>query len=145
MQLLIIKNMKRKILIGLILVTVIGIIIAVSMYFKPHQSMIRLSPEFMMTSDELLMTFETDEIAANEKLVDKVIEVSGIIGTVQTDNDGITVIISTDNPVSGIICEMDDLSSHKMEDLAEGETVKLKCLCTGYLMDVSMRRCIVVK
>lgn len=137
--------MRKKILIGSMAGGVIAAIILLSMYFKPHRNMVRSSAAYSMTSNELLAEFESDESVANEKLVDKVVEVSGPVADINTDDGKITIIIGTDNPLSGIICEMDDLSSHNISNFAEGQSVTLKCLCTGYLMDVSMRRCVAVK
>ena len=75
--------MKRKIFIVLGLIIVIAVIIGVSMYFKPHQNMSRQSVAFSLTANELLHEFEVDETIANEKFIDKVIEVSGEIGSVE--------------------------------------------------------------
>ena len=136
--------MKKKIFILLGLIIVIAIIIGLAMYFKPHENMSRQSVDFSLSTDELLNDFESDEAVANEKYVDKVIEVSGEIGSVDATEEKITLILNTENPVSGVICEMDDLSSHDNSLFVEGEKISLKCLCTGYLMDVAMRRCVVV-
>ncbi len=136
--------MKRKIFILLGLIIVTAIIIGLAMYFKPHDNMSRQTAEFSLSTDELLIDFEADEAVANEKYVDKVIEVTGEIGSVDATTDKITLILNTENPVSGVICEMDDLSDHNSSLFVEGEKISLKCLCTGYLMDVAMRRCVVV-
>lgn len=136
--------MQRKILIVLGLIIMIAIIIGISMYFKPHENMSRQSADFSLSANELVYDFEADEAVANEKYVDKVIEVTGEIGSVDVTADKITLILNTENPVSGVICEMDDLSDHDSSLFVEGEKISLKCLCTGYLMDVAVRRCVVV-
>ena len=134
----------RNIAIIIGLVVVVGGIAAYMMYNKPHQDMQAADADIRIESHELLSAFENDEAAANAKYLDKVVQVSGTVASVQREGEVIKVILETGNPMSTIICELDPLTEHKRTDFQPGEQVTFKGLCTGMLMDVVMARCVEV-
>lgn len=133
--------MKKKIglLVGVFFL--IGLAIGGYMYVKPNPSVANMKTDVTLTAGDLLAAFETDEAAANAEYLDQVIALSGTISSIATNEDGLlTLTLDTGNPVSGVICEMEADRDHG--DLAEGQTISLKGLCTGYLMDVVLVRCV---
>lgn len=133
--------MKKKIGLVVGVFFLIGLAIGGYMYFKPNPSVANMKTDVSLTAGDLLAAFETDEAAANAEYLDQVVALTGTITDVTTNEDGLlTLTLDTGNPVSGVICEMEADRDHG--DLAEGQTISLKGLCTGYLMDVVLVRCV---
>lgn len=135
----------KRIIIIILAIALVGGIIAYQMYNKPHKDMTSAESDISIEASELLKAFETDESAANQQYNDKVIAVSGKVADVSNEDGIVKVTLDAGNPLGGVICQLDELSEHDRTDFETGETVTLKGLCTGYLMDVVLVRCVEVK
>ena len=60
------------------LLAVILVGVGVFMYNKPHQNIQKASSDFQLEASALFTEFETNEAAANEKYLDKLVQVSGV-------------------------------------------------------------------
>ena len=110
---------------------------------KSHDDIESLTTEVKISSSELFTTYEQDEISANNKYLDKVIEVEGKVSQVKTDDHGKTKVhLATDDMIFEVICELDDFSNHKRKTFEIGENIVLKGICSGYLSDVIIVRSI---
>lgn len=134
----------KKILLILLPVVLIGLAAAYFIYNKPHKDIQGSDADLQMTATELYQDFDTDEAAANTSYLDKLIAVTGQIKEVTNDDEGTSVHLETEGGMFGVICQLDPLSEHKRTDFAVGETVTLKGICTGMLMDVVLVRCVEV-
>jgi hypothetical protein len=92
---------------------------------------------------DLLNAFETDEAKANELYLGKIVSVTGIVESVSEDSVGISVYLKENEAFAGIICSF-DRSADNVTSIDKGNTVEIKGICTGYLMDVVLNRCAVV-
>lgn len=129
-----------------LLLVVILIGVGIYMYNKPHQNMQRAAADFELEAPELFSQFENNEASANEKYLDKVLQVTGTIKEVGTDESGqVTVTLDAGSSMFGVICKLDELTDHTRTDFKAGETVTLKGMCTGMLMDVVLVRCVEVQ
>ena len=91
------------------------------------------------------VAFEDNELDANTKYLDKIMEVSGTVKEVNTGGKGmVSVTLDTESGMFGVICQMDNLTQHDRLDFKEGEKIKLKGICTGVLMNVILVRCVEV-
>lgn len=119
------------------------VVLAYFIYNKPHKNMERASADIELSATELFTAFETDESTANEKYLDKVLAVTGEVRSVQTNEEGtVTVTLSAGSDMFGVICELDTLSERPKTNFQPGETITLKGICTGMLMDVVLVRCV---
>ncbi len=135
----------KKYLIYIGVLGIIGIAVAVYMYNKPHKNIRNSKADFKMEATRLIAEFEENETEANARYLDKVIEVSGIVSKVSADEkENITVTLEGESPLSGVVCQFDNLSTHPRTNFSEGENVTFKGICTGLLMDVLMVRCVEV-
>lgn len=91
---------------------------------------------------DLILAYESDENAANELYLDKVLLVTGTVESVSEDDVGISVYLKGANDLSGVICGFDKTTNVK--SLEKGSVVNIKGICTGYLIDVVMNRCYLV-
>jgi len=134
--------MKKKIFLAGIVVAIIGAFVAYSMYNKPHRDIATEKTSFTVTSNQLFDDFENDEKLANEKYLDKVIEVTGTIIEINKDQTGNQVVtIGAENAMlGGVLGTMKNNTSLKID-----QEVTLKCKCTGFLMDVVLTECTQIK
>ena len=132
--------MKKNIFIVLALIAVIGVGYGYYLFNKPVSSLADVKPEYSIEASSLIVQFEDNEEKANEMYLDKIIETSGQVLKI-VDNKNI--YLDTGNPISSVICEMGD--NQDISKLKVGDQVKIKGLCTGYLMDVVLVRSIVIK
>ncbi len=97
-------------------------------------------PEFRYNASELYEFYQADEAAGNLKLIGKIIEVEGTIAEVSTDENGSSVVMLRDpGAFGGVMCTMDG----RVEGLEIGKTVIIRGMCTGFLFDVVMNKCMV--
>ena len=135
----------KKYLKYIFLLAVLGGAFGFYMYNKPHQNMSKAAAEMQLSATQLFTDYENDEATANGKYLDKIMEVSGKVKEVTTDENGMTSLtLESGSEMFGVICQMDNLTKHDRTDFKEGEEVKLKGICTGVLMDVVLVRCVEV-
>ena len=129
----------KKYVVGLAIL-ILGGFMGVYMYNKPVENISKLKTDLQIEASSLLAAFEANEKDANEKYLDKVIEVHGPVLKVETKNGKQTIFLDADNLMSNVIFQLE----HLEEGVKVGEDVTLKGICTGYLMDVVLIRAIKV-
>ena len=133
----------KKILLGILAVGLIALGIGYYMYNKPVASLDNKKPDVVVTASQLIADYEADEAAANTKYHGKVVQVSGPVATI-TDEGGIKKIhLDTGNPMSMVICELEDGATPPAVDA--GTEINVKGMCSGYLSDVILVQSTVVK
>ena len=131
----------KKVLLVLLALAALGAGIGFYMFNKPLTSTQSMKTDYKIQSNALLTDFEENEVEANAKYLDKVIEMTGEIDKVEIKDEKTSVYLATDNPLSSIIFQLEQ----PLEDLSEGQVVTLKGICTGYLMDVVLVRAVLIK
>ena len=135
----------KKYLIILLLLAVAGAGVGFYMYNKPHKNMERADADMAIEAPALFTAFEEDETAANEKYLDKVVQVEGTVQAVSKDDNGnLSLTLESGSDMFGVICQFDELTTHGKTDFKAGDKVTLKGICTGKLMDVVLVRCVQV-
>jgi hypothetical protein len=101
---------------------------------------------FTMAASELMNQFRKDEKTANLKYLDKVIEVSGKLKSVDTGDKGeLTLVLNTSEELSSVRCSIDSLYTSQTGPLVAGNPVKVKGICTGYIADELLGADIILK
>lgn len=129
---------RFKLIFSLVLVIVLMVISYVWVFYwnKPQQN-IKNAKAISIQATELFNEYSTAERTTNDKYIDKIIEVTGEVFSISKNNEGKQVILlKTDDPMFGINCTMEEEAKVK-----EGDLVKIKGICTGYLTDVVIIRC----
>ncbi|MBI5913982.1 MAG: hypothetical protein HY842_01280 [Bacteroidetes bacterium] len=87
--------------------------------------------------------FIQDETGANEKYLNKIIEVSGEVSTVRSGSQGsVAVVLKTNDPAFGVRCRLDQPPGSTTPTFQVGESVTFKCVCSGHVQDVEMVQCV---
>ncbi len=136
------RDMK-KILLVLLVLGVIGGGIGYYLYNKPVESLIHHKPDVEVSAHKLFTDYEADEKAANDVYLGKVVLVSGNISAIVDEAGKKKVQLDAGNPMSSIICEIED--GKEIGEVKAGDEVKIKGLCSGYLSDVIVVQANVVK
>jgi hypothetical protein len=139
--------MKLYLKIAIIVIVLIGLVGAGTGFYlfnKKHQDLLKTRPDFIVSSIDLQKEFETDESAATARYVNKIIEVSGIVGAVKSgEEDILSVSLSTGSDFSAVICTFH--SKTDPSTFIKGSQVAIRGECSGFLMDVLLNNCVIVK
>jgi hypothetical protein len=134
----------RYIVIFLILALIAAVAAWKYTFKKSESNVASHKTEVTIDAPKLLQAFETNEDSANLKYLDKVILVSGTVGSVTKDSLGYSVYLKENDAISGIVCSF-DISSFDSARVIPGAPIKVKGICTGYLMDVIMNKCYIAE
>ena len=138
----------KKIIWFALAVIIIGLIVGTFTFLyvfrKADVSVASKKADVEIRATELLKKFTDNEASANAEFLDKVIAVSGLIDKVTEDSTSVSVCLKNPEDASGIICGFDKTAIDK-SNLKPGGTIRIKGICTGYLMDVVLNKCSIEK
>jgi hypothetical protein len=130
----------RYILIFLVLALIAAVVVWKYTFKESESNVASHKTEVTIDAPKLLQAFETNEDSANLKYREKVIQVSGTVGSITKDSLGYSVYLKEKDAISGIICSFDK-SSFDSVRIQPGAQINVKGICMGYLMDVQMNKC----
>lgn len=134
---------KIGLIVGLIMI-IAGAVTGFFLYNKQHKDLGKATPDFVITATDLLKEFENDESAASAKYINKIIEVSGTIESLNTGEDNtLSIILKTDSDFSTVICTF--LQAQDREEFKPGDEITVKGECSGFLTDVLLNNCFINK
>lgn len=129
--------------IGLISLGII-LFIGYGMYNKPHVNVEKEKAELVIRADRLIEDFQNNESEANTKYVDKILQLEGTVSRISFENGNGFVTLKGQNEGSGVLCQMMPVENKNILKYKVGSKVMIKGICTGYLIDVTMVRCVFV-
>jgi hypothetical protein len=113
--------------------------------FQQHtpQDVSKITAVNNFNAGDLIVFFQNDEPKANSIYVNQVISVTGVIKEISFINERHTILLESrvfnDNFV---MCDMSSSTTKTINTFTTGDTVTLKGICKGYLLDVIMLNCI---
>lgn len=118
---------------------------------RKAKSVAEQKANYSLKQEELFTAFSTDEKAATQKFGGKVIEVSGTVKTVETDDQGFsTIVLGDSSSLSSIRCSIDSTVTQTALSLQSNTKIIIKGICTGYNADelglgadILLNRCII--
>lgn len=132
------KKIITWVLLSALLVMVTGGVVGYKMYTKPHRS-VEDAKTIQVSAPGLVSAFESNEADANALYLDKVLEVKGEIIDISKNQKGEPVITLKGTDMSGIICTIEGTTTSGVK---LNSAVVIKGICTGFLTDVVLVRCI---
>lgn len=86
-----------------------------------------------------------DETKANAQWLGKMIQVSGTICEIDNQHDTlVNVLIGDQASMHKVSCLLDKRHAAEIKNYAAGRQIIIKGICTGYLIDVELNRCVIV-
>ena len=122
----------------------IAILIALKQYNKPHTDIRNSKPEMVMTPPDLIKEFVRDENTATKLYTEKIIQINGIVNDINTSDEKIIVTFKDGESESSVICHMQAEEKSKTLKLQKGQKISVKGMCSGFLLDVMMVRCVLI-
>jgi DNA/RNA endonuclease YhcR with UshA esterase domain len=125
--------MKKYIIIAII---IFGVFYIYNMYNKPHTDIAETSVEISISAGKIVEDFSLHETIANRNYLDKIIAVKGVISDTKIENNKGIVSLKSNDDFGSVLCYLSTESTRKISLLKVGDTIVVKGVCTGYLMDV---------
>lgn len=111
---------------------------------KPHQNSADEQAVAILSAANLYNEFINSEEMANKKWVGKVIEINGVISTVNETGNYISINLRATTE-GGVNCSVQKNDIDPNKKLNSGDLITIKGKCTGFLMDVNLVDCVVQK
>jgi len=121
--------MKRKIVIGILIIIVIGGIIAYRIYDERTPDIVNRKPDIVTDAATLIAAFNSDTASASKKYIDKVIEVTGTVKSIDTSG---AIVLGEAEGESAVVCGLDRRHLRDHEQVTKGSVAVLQGRCTGY-------------
>jgi hypothetical protein len=139
--------MKPRTKIVLFVLVLLGLAGAATGYYLfnlKEKDMSKEKPDFVITAADLQKAFEDDEVSAAARYVGKTVEVSGEINAVTPgENNSLNVALKTGSDFAEVICTFRDAAAAGKPE--PGKQVTMRGKCSGYLMDVLLQNCVIVR
>lgn len=133
----------RTIIMFLLLLGMLAAGIGFYIYNKPVASLENKKPDIEVTASRLITDYESDEKTANGTYLGKIVQVSGKVASIGVEEGKTKIQLETENPISMIICELEDGTDAGIVKV--GDEIKIKGLCSGYLSDVILVQSSIIK
>lgn len=122
-------NLKRKIITGILIIVVIGGIIAYRMYDERTPDIVNRKPDIITNVASLIAAFNSDTASASKEYLDKVIEVTGTVKSVDTSG---AIVLGEGDGESSVVCGLDRRHLRDHEKVTKGSVAVIQGRCTGY-------------
>jgi hypothetical protein len=136
---------KRYIAISIILLASIAAVYAYKEFNGKPADIATVTAQEAVTVANLISAYETDEVAANTKYLGKIIFVNGNIAEVNNQQDTlINVLLGNTDDMHKVSCLLDKKQKETIKKYNIGDSIAIKGICTGFLADVELNRCVIV-
>lgn len=146
--------MSTKKIIWLIIILLLGIAAwyGYKEYNRTNKNLAEVKPDFKIDAISLLKEFENNDSLAGSKYNGKVIEVKGMVKSIEQDaGDFYTLVIGDSASLSSLRCVMDSSEAAGVSVVKPGYQLIVRGACTGYNKDemglgadLVLNRCILV-
>lgn len=139
------KSIYYKIIVAVILIFFLGLLYSLYLYNKPFRNVEKSKADIEISLKELIEEYKQDEVSANSKYLDKLIQIEGIITDISINNGNSVLTVSESKNNPSIICNMSPNYNVNALKLKIGDKVSVKGICTGYLLDIILINCVLTK
>tara|TARA_R110002049_G_scaffold107950_4_gene255864 strand:+ start:11930 stop:12346 length:417 start_codon:yes stop_codon:yes gene_type:complete len=134
----------KKIGLVILITLIIGGFFLNKLYNKPHININNVKADITLTANKIFTDFSSDEILANKLYLDQIIQVKGTVSKIELENNKGIVTLQTKDDFGSVLCYLADNFSINIKDVKIGQELSLKGICTGFLMDVVLVKCIII-
>jgi hypothetical protein len=119
----------RYYLFGLVLVIICGAAIGLYLYTKPSPKATNLKADFILKAEDLTLAYQGNAEKASRDYSGKVIQVTGKLAEIKTDDKGLITLILEGSPGTTVSCILEKPLS---QTVTKGEMLSLKGFCAGW-------------
>jgi hypothetical protein len=131
-----------------LLTIVAAIVVSVFAYKEYNRKSTDLSfvkPQVTIDAIKLIAAYENDEPNANKLYLGKVLLVSGKIAAIENQQDTlVTILLGGQDNMHKVSCLLDKAQIKNIKNYSVEKTIAIKGICTGFLADVELNRCVIV-
>lgn len=122
--------MKRKIILTVLLLIVVGGIVGYMIVFKSRGDIVQDKPDATMNFKDLIAAFDADTASAAKRFIEKIVEVSGPVKRIDTSG---AVVLGEEGSLSEVVVALDKkYHANDFEKLKQGSVAVLQGVCSGY-------------
>ncbi len=137
---------KKNILLIAILIVLCTGIYCYKEYNREPADVSNIEPAASLTAIVLVDSYESDEANANKLYLGKTIQLTGAIAEINNLQDTlVNVLIGDSNSMHKVSCLLDSRYLASVKNYRVGQQITIRGVCTGYLMDVEMNRCVIIE
>ena len=111
---------------------------------KPHTNVEHFKTDMRTSAEDLYKSYLSNEAEADKKYLNKVLEVTGLVSSF-TNEDGKHFLLLKTDDYGGINCELINAGQSQLSSITKNKTVVIKGRCSGFLMDVNLTDCVIIK
>ena len=120
--------MKRKIILGVVVLIIVAASIAAWKYFEKSTNYSTKDPDITVTSKELVEEFNKDTASANGHFRDKIVRVTGYVKSL----DSSAVVLGEEGNTSDVVVGLDERNLKGVSAMKVGQPVTLQGKFSGY-------------
>ena len=140
------KQKRKYVWLILIALVIIAGLYAYREYNRKPADLSTVVSQLKITADSLVKKFERDEQKANTLYLGKPIEITGLIAEINSQRDTlVNITLGKKDDMHKVSCLMDPNHSIEIKNYKVGDNIVMRGICNGYLLDVELNRCVVVK
>ncbi len=111
-------------------------VICLLIYYKPHRSVSKEEAAFKLSVSQLVDAFSQNESQANSIYLGKILEVQGILKEIILNDSSLVLLLGDTAQSTGVSCYLQKDQKDRYTTLKRGESVNVKGICNGMLLDV---------
>jgi tRNA_anti-like len=139
------SSRKKYLLLGFATVLTVAAMYGYKEFNRKPEDLSNISPQAIVTVDTIVAEYSNDEVSANKKYLGKTIQVSGIVAEVNNQQDTLlNVVLGNTESMNNVSCLLDKNQLANLKYCTVGKPIFIKGICTGFLADVELNRCIIV-
>lgn len=142
---------KRIIIGGIVLVIIITALYAWHEYNRTIPGLADVQADYSVNATALINEFTTNETTANEKYLNKILSVKGLVKKIEHNGPSGIVVLGDTTDMSSVRCLLDSAATAAASALQPGQAVTVKGAVTGFNKDetgllgsdVQLNRCVI--
>lgn len=138
------STFKKYALVAITIIIAIASIYGYREFNRKPADVSSLKTQVVITADSIIAAYERDEVKANEKFLGKTIVVNGVVSEMNNEHDTLLNVIIGNNGLSNVSCLLNNTQLENYKKCSVGKPVFIKGICTGFLADVELNRCVIV-
>jgi tRNA_anti-like len=135
---------KKYALVATLAIIAIAIIYGYKEFNRKPANLLNVKPQLSVSADSIIAAYENDEAKANAQFLGKTILVNGIVSEMNNQHDTLLNVIIGNDGLHNVSCLLDKEQLENYKKYSVGKPVYIKGICTGFLADVELNRCVIV-
>lgn len=136
---------KKYILVATLVAVAFAGIYAYKEYNRKAADVTNITAQETINASDILTAFTNDEAAATKKFAGKTIQITGTVSEIINQQDTmLNIFLGSETDINKVSCLMDMRRKEDLKNIVQGKKIAIKGICTGFLADVEMNRCVIV-